>query len=311
MRRAEGPYNKCMLLGKYHIVIFKEGKSGSRNLRMRGWLGFVGFLAVGALLACNIWLWRYHHETALLNVKLSDTERVVEDQRNQLLSMVGKIRDVSADLNRVQQFDTKLRLMMNMEKDPAEVGGRGGSRIEDFSTTYLPLHRQEITARKMHAFLKQLSEDVRLEEVRQQDLLHAMRAHRDALSALPSIWPIEGFVSSSFGGRSSPFSGRGEFHKGLDITGRIGTPIQATARGTVSFANMDGGYGNSVEIDHGGGIVTKYAHMQRYIVKEGQWVQRGDIIGYIGMTGRTTGAHVHYEVRLNGVPVNPMRYILN
>lgn len=248
-----------MLLGKYHIVIFKEGKSGSRNLRMRGWLGFVGFLAVGALLACNIWLWRYHHETALLNAKLSDTERVVEDQRNQLLSMVGKIRDVSADLNRVQQFDTKLRLMMNMEKDPAEVGGRGGSRIEDFSTTYLPLHRQEITARKMHAFLKQLSEDVRLEEVRQQDLLHAMRAHRDALSALPSIWPIEGFVSSSFGGRSSPFSGRGEFHKGLDITGRIGTPIQATARGTVSFANMDGGYGNSVEIDHGGGIVTKYA----------------------------------------------------
>lgn len=301
-----------MLLGKYHILIFKDGgKGGSRNLRMRGWLGIIGCLGVAALIICNVWLWRHYAVSSRLTRQLTETERTVEEQRGQLLSMISKLTEVAADLSRVQQFDTKLRLMMNMESDPAEVGGRGGSRIEDFSTTYLPLHRQELAARKMQAFLKQLSDDVRLEEVSQQDLLRAMRANRDTLLALPSIWPTEGFISSSFGGRASPFGGRGEFHKGLDINNRIGTPIIAPARGTVTMAATDGAYGYSVEMDHGGGIITKYAHMQRFIVKSGQWVKRGEIIGYIGMSGRSTGPHLHYEVRQNGVPINPLRYILN
>ena len=108
-----------------------------------------------------------------------------------------------------------------------------------------------------------------------------------------------------------PFGGgSGQFHKGLDISSRMGTPILAPAQGAVTMAARDGAYGNSVEINHGGGIVTKYGHMQRWVVQPGQWVKRGEIIGYIGMTGRTTGPHLHYEVRLNGVPVNPMRYIL-
>ena len=299
-----------MLLGKYHIVIFKDGgKGGSRNLRMRGWFGIMGFVAVAALISCNVWLWNFYAESRQLGQKLSDAERTIEEQSGQMLSMVSRLTEVSADLQRVEQFDTKLRLMMNMEKEPAEVVGR--STREDFSKTYLPLHRQELVARKMQAFLRQMSEDVRLEEVRQQDLLRVMRANRDTLLALPSIWPVEGFVSSSFGGRASPFGGGGAFHKGLDINNRMGTPIIATARGTVTLAGYDGAYGISVEVDHGGGIVTKYAHMQRTIVKQGQWLKRGELIGYIGMTGRTTGPHLHYEVRLSGVPVNPMRYILN
>ena len=134
--------------------------------------------------------------------------------------------------------------------------------------------------------------------------------NRDALASMPSIWPVVGFISSSFGGRSSPFGGGGQFHKGLDISNRMGTPVLAPAQGAVILAARDGAYGNSVEINHGGGIVTKYGHMQRWAVQPGQWVKRGEIIGYIGMSGRTTGPHLHYEVRLNGVPVNPMRYIL-
>lgn len=300
-----------MLLGKYQILIFKEGGHGTRNVRLRGFLGIIAFLAVALLVVSNVVLWDSYVELSVVRGRLATAERTIENQSKQMLSVVGKVREVTADLGRVQQFDTKLRLMMNMDKEPTDVGGRGGPRVEDFSNTYLPLHRQELMARKMHVFLNQLAEDVRLEEVRQQDLLHAMRSNRDALSALPSIWPVEGFISSSFGGRASPFSGRrGEFHKGLDINNRMGTPILATARGTVTFAAGDGAYGNSVEINHGGGIITKYAHMKNYIVKQGQWVRRGEVIGYIGMTGRTTGPHLHYEVRLNGLPVNPMRYIL-
>lgn len=301
-----------MLLGKYHIVIFKDsGKGASRNLRLRGWLGIIGFLGVAALASCNVWLWKYYAQSTYLTQKLTDAEKTIEEQSGQLLSLVGKFTEVSSDLRRVRQFDTKLRLMMNMETDPAEVGGRGGPRVDDFSAAYLPLHRQELVARKMQAFLKQLAEDVRMEEVQQQDLLRAMRANRDSLLALPSIWPTEGFISSNFGGRASPFGGHREFHKGLDINNRMGTPIIAAARGAVSQTGPDGAYGQSVEIDHGNGIVTKYGHMQRFIVKHGQWVKRGEVIGYMGMSGRATGPHVHYEVRLNGVPVNPMRYILN
>lgn len=295
-----------MLLGKYHIVIFKEGRSGSRNLRMRGWFGFTAGLLVLALIACNVWLWRAWLQARHLDENLNNAQRVIEEQRRQIVNLAGRITGVSQDLQRVQRFDSKLRMMMNMEKDPAEVGGAPG----DFSRAYLPLHRQELAARKMQDFLSHLSESVRLEEVRQQDLLRALRENRDALASMPSIWPVVGFISSSFGGRSSPFGGGGQFHKGLDISNRMGTPVLAPAQGAVILAARDGAYGNSVEINHGGGIVTKYGHMQRWAVQPGQWVKRGEIIGYIGMSGRTTGPHLHYEVRLNGVPVNPMRYIL-
>ena len=295
-----------MLLGKYHIVIFKEGRSGSRNLRMRGWFGFTAGLLILALIACNVWLWRAWLQARHLDENLNNAQRVIEEQRRQIVNLAGRITGVSQDLQRVQRFDSKLRMMMNMEKDPAEVGGAPG----DFSRAYLPLHRQELAARKMQDFLSHLSESVRLEEVRQQDLLRALRENRDALASMPSIWPVVGFISSRFGGRSSPFGGGGQFHKGLDISNRMGTPVLAPAQGAVILAARDGAYGNSVEINHGGGIVTKYGHMQRWAVQPGQWVKRGEIIGYIGMSGRTTGPHLHYEVRLNGVPVNPMRYIL-
>lgn len=295
-----------MLFGKYHIVIFKEGRSGSRNLRMRGWFGFTAGLLILALIACNVWLWRAWFQARHLDQNLNNAQRVIEEQRRQIVNLAGRITGVSQDLQRVQRFDSKLRMMMNMEKDPAEVGGAPG----DFSRAYLPLHRQELAARKMQDFLSRLSESVRLEEVRQQDLLRALRENRDALASMPSIWPVVGFISSSFGGRSSPFGGGGQFHKGLDISNRMGTPVLAPAQGAVILAARDGAYGNSVEINHGGGIVTKYGHMQRWAVQPGQWVKRGEIIGYIGMSGRTTGPHLHYEVRLNGVPVNPMRYIL-
>lgn len=295
-----------MLLGKYHIVIFKEGRSGSRNLRMRGWFGFTAGLLILALIVCNVWLWRAWLQARHLDENLNNAQRVIEEQRRQIVNLAGRITGVSQDLQRVQRFDSKLRMMMNMEKDPAEVGGAPG----DFSRAYLPLHRQELAARKMQDFLSHLSESVRLEEVRQQDLLRALRENRDALASMPSIWPVVGFISSSFGGRSSPFGGGGQFHKGLDISNRMGTPVLAPAQGAVILAARDGAYGNSVEINHGGGIVTKYGHMQRWAVQLGQWVKRGEIIGYIGMSGRTTGPHLHYEVRLNGVPVNPMRYIL-
>jgi murein DD-endopeptidase MepM/ murein hydrolase activator NlpD len=298
-----------MLLGKYDIVIFREGYGGSTNLRLRGWFGIIGFVIAALLVVCNIWLWDRYYQSLKLESRLLEAEKTIDEQSTQLLSMTGRVQEVAAELTRVRQFDTKLRLMMNLDSDLTDVGNVGAPSGEQRGT--LPLHRQALAARKMHAFLRQLADDVRLEEVVQQDLLRALRDNRDAIGAMPTIWPVEGFISSPFGPRVSSFSGRSEFHRGLDIRARAGTPIIAPGRGTVSFAGGDGAYGLSVEIQHSRTTTTKYGHMQRIVVREGQQVKRGDIIGFTGSTGRTTGPHLHYEVKINGVQVNPMRYILN
>jgi murein DD-endopeptidase MepM/ murein hydrolase activator NlpD len=127
----------------------------------------------------------------------------------------------------------------------------------------------------------------------------------------PSLWPVIGPIRSSFGQREDPVNGNGEgeFHTGIDISAPIGTPIRATADGTVKSAAMESGYGREVILDHGHNIETCYAHMSGFAVMAGQTVVRGQVIGYVGMSGRTTGAHLHYEVRIRNSPVNPHKYM--
>lgn len=299
-----------MLFGKYHLVIFKEKCGSTCNFRFRGGFGLLAAALVVALAAGNGWLWIERQQNRYAQARLEAAEQTIEEQNSQILALTTRISEVQSDLDRVRQFDAKLRLMMNMERDP-ETTSVGGSRDETFAREYLPLRRQDLMVRKMNNFLKQLSGDIRLEEVRQQELLQKLRANREALASVPSIWPIEGFITSRFGGRADPFTGRSEQHKGLDISARTGTPIYAPGKGTVIFSGVENGYGNSVLLQHGGGITTRYAHMSRRAVSEGQTVQRGDVIGYVGSTGRSSGPHLHYEVRLNGVNVDPLRYILN
>lgn len=296
---------------KYHIVIFQDRDCSHRHMRLRGsWLILLFLIFAGAV-ACNVWLWSYYGKERLLENQLLQAQRTVEEQQTQIIAMTEKVSSLRTDLTRVQHFDAQLRLMMNMEKDPVEVSALGGSREEDFARDYLPLHRQELLARKMHSFLSELSTDIRLEEVRQQELLDAVRSNRDILASTPSIWPTEGYVTSPFGMRRSPFTGKAEFHKGIDIANSRGTPIYAPANGEVTFVGEQNAYGNTILIQHGNGLSTRYAHLSRYAVKVGQQIKRGDIIAYMGNTGRSTGPHLHYEVRVNGVCVNPMRYILN
>lgn len=300
-----------MLFGKYHIVIFKEKSGASRNLRFRAWFGIFLFLLFSGLAAGNFWLVREYINLRNLQGQLTDAERSLEDQHAQLVGLAGRVVEAQADLERVRDFDAKLRLMLNMDKGATDLTDVGDASRESFSMAYLPMHRQELAVRKMNGFLKQLSTETRLEEVRQQELLRTMRKDKSLLAALPSIWPIDGFITSRFGARPSPFTGRGEYHKGLDISARTGTIIRAPGRGTVTFAGTDGAYGISAILDHGYGLTTRYAHMQRLAVKEGQTLVRGDIVGYVGSTGRSSGPHLHYEVRMNGANVDPMRYILN
>jgi len=128
-------------------------------------------------------------------------------------------------------------------------------------------------------------------------------------NSAPNLWPVEGPVTGSFGERIDPFNGEGAFHSGIDIGAVYGQPILAPADGTVEFADFMGGYGRAVIIDHGHGITTRYGHMKSFAVFPGQHIHRGDTIGYVGDSGRSTGPHLHYEVRINDVPVNPHKYL--
>ena len=128
-------------------------------------------------------------------------------------------------------------------------------------------------------------------------------------SAAPSLWPVEGRVTSSFGERIDPFNGEGAFHRGVDISTWYGHSIVAPADGVVRYADFMSGYGRLIEVDHGNGIQTRYGHMSSFAVAAGQSVRRGQVIGYVGSSGRTTSPHLHYEVRIHQTPVNPYKYL--
>lgn len=125
----------------------------------------------------------------------------------------------------------------------------------------------------------------------------------------PSLWPVIGYISGSFGERLDPFSGEGAFHAGVDISSQYGDPVRATADGVVAVVEPRAGYGRLVVVDHSFGISTWYGHLSRFNTRPGTYVKRGDVIGFVGVSGRVTGPHVHYEVRIHGAPVNPWRYL--
>ena len=138
---------------------------------------------------------------------------------------------------------------------------------------------------------------------------HGVQRRQALAAATPSIWPVAGWLSSSYGNRRDPFNGGADFHPGLDISADYGQAVRATADGTIAVASSSGNYGNLVEIDHGYGIVTRYGHLSRFQTTAGQQIHRGDIVGYVGSTGRSTSPHLHYEILLNGKLTNPLKLL--
>ncbi len=136
--------------------------------------------------------------------------------------------------------------------------------------------------------------------------------NRNALAAAtPSIWPAHGWLTSSVGSRRDPITGASDYHEGLDISAERGSAVYATADGQVRFAGREGGYGNLVVVDHGYGLETRYGHLATFRVTPGAEIRRGDVLGVVGSTGRSTGSHLHYEVRVNGRLLNPLQLLLN
>jgi murein DD-endopeptidase MepM/ murein hydrolase activator NlpD len=194
-----------------------------------------------------------------------------------------------------------------IQKLPAVVRARaaGGSAAPNTTISELaktPLSSPEDTFGVLRALLQGLEN--RLSYVR-RDV-----ERREALAAsTPSIWPAHGWLTGYFGGRADPFTGEPGYHQGIDISTDKGQPVFATADGTVEAASYSGDYGNLIVIHHGFGLSTRYGHLSSYAVKPGVSVRRGDVIGYVGATGRATGSHLHYEILANGQLLNPLNLL--
>ncbi len=222
----------------------------------------------------------------------------------ELTSQIQSLEDVINELGTRTNVDAEQARAM--QKLPAVVKSRaaGGAAINPAASqlSKVALNSPDDTFGVLRDLLQGL--ETRLSSVRR------VVERREALAAAtPSIWPAHGWLTGTFGGRSDPFTSEPAFHQGIDISTDKGQPVYATADGEVESAAYSGDYGNLVQIKHGFGLTTRYGHLSAFNVKAGQKVSRGDIIGYVGATGRATGAHVHYEILANGKLLNPLQLL--
>lgn len=245
--------------------------------------------------------------------RLAAQNEEVQLQRQQIQNFAREINQLKESLVTLNKFQDQIRVIANLDQPDNHDGlfGVGGSAPEDLAPDIDLIQSHVPLMKKMHEQINQLEDASQKQATSFSNLLGKLAEQKNVLSHTPAIRPTQGWITSTFAYRQSPFTGKREFHKGLDIANKQGCPIVATADGVVSFAGENGSLGQTVVVDHGYGFVTRYAHVQKGLKKRGERVQRGETIALMGNTGRSTGPHLHYEVRLNGVPVNPQKYILN
>jgi murein DD-endopeptidase MepM/ murein hydrolase activator NlpD len=237
----------------------------------------------------------------------------LQSMREELMQQKAQVQNFALNiLDYKRDLDTQLRRVVSLgPRDKAQqvLGIGGPDELGLQNLTSMGEKRQEEALKEMHQELTQLKGAASKQEASLQMLIEYFEDKRSLYASTPSVWPVRGWVTSPFGNRTSPFSGILKFHEGMDIAAQTGTPVVAPADGVVIKAGFSTGYGNMVEISHGYGLKTVFGHNSRLNVKAGQRVKRGDVISYVGDTGSSTGPHLHYEVRVNGLPVNPVKYM--
>jgi murein DD-endopeptidase MepM/ murein hydrolase activator NlpD len=303
-----------LALKKMTIVFVPEGAGETRQVRLSRILLYLLCLCLLAGVGYFAWVFHGYLDLRAKMPRLAQLEKENQFQRNQFLHLAKRINTMTKKVGTLEAADHRLRVMVNMETSEDNGGsnkGVGGPDPVVLDPRYGVHQTHKDLVRKMHLSLDNLNEEIAYGKEQKAELEKFLEKQKTLLASTPSIWPTKGWLSSDFGYRTSPFTGEREFHKGIDISTRINAPILAPADGIVTFVGWDHGYGKSILISHGHGIVTRYAHLQKALVKKNMRVERGDTIALVGSTGRSTGPHLHYEVHLNGMAVNPLRYILN
>jgi murein DD-endopeptidase MepM/ murein hydrolase activator NlpD len=309
------------------VVLTNSGSSAKQFCASRATLRWAAGLAVLFLSASGYVAYDYvqlkvssvrlvQSESELTTLVTSQRDEI-ELQRQQIGDFAKEINELKENLLALNQFEKKIRIMADLEKrhDDGNLFGVGGPIPRSMDPKIAYSEQRNSLMREMHSQVAQLN----VASVNQEDGFKSLVAHlekqQSLLASTPTIRPIdpdvEQLVTSRFDYRISPFTGSREFHRAIDISAREGTPIYATANGIVTFAGNKGLLGKAIIIDHGHGLTTTYGHCSKILKLAGERVNRWDTVALVGNTGSSTGPHVHYEVALHGVPVNPEKYFLN
>ena len=286
----------------YTLIVVPHAKARFRQIRvpvrLAKWtltlVGIVGFAVVGVMV-----------HAARITMEINDLRRL-RTENSELLTKTRTYEEnagkLQAKVLQLQTMVTKLGVMAGLEHSLPEAtsAGVGGA-------TGMESQAPVLAPRALAAIDESLTSLTR----RSAQLEEFYRDQTLVLASTPSIWPVRGYLSAGFGNRKDPFTGQRDFHSGIDISTPIGTRIFAPADGVVLSAAVQGAYGNSLMMDHGFGVVTRYGHLDAYAVRPGQRVRRGDLIGFVGNTGRSTGPHLHYEVWVRDQAQNPIHFILD
>lgn len=299
---------------KVSLMVVPEDGGGVKQLTIRPTLFICAFIFIffliitGSFAAYHFFIENVALKSELYAKLIPELESANEDRaqkKQQLFYMAKRVDELTSNLEKLASLDYKLRVLVNMdspENEPIGLGGPLEPEGRDGSYQLIPKINSQIDTLETEADLRSKS---------LADLHDFLSSRKLLLTCTPSIAPVRGWVSSNFGLRKSPFTDQVEFHNGIDISTRKGSPVLATADGIVIRSTKEAGFGNIIEISHGYALKTIYAHNDKNLVKVNQKVKRGDTIALVGSTGRSTGNHLHYEVHFNGVSVNPKNYILN
>lgn len=302
-----------MALKKITVMFLSEGAGKVRQIKIPKGLLTLFILAAICSSGFLTWMVRDYTDVKSEVSELARLRKENRQQRVQLLAFSQKIDQINGKMEALREFDHKLKVMVNMDVDDedGQFIGMGGSSTSAFDAEHGVEKSHRNLVRMMHQSLESLDHEAAIGVREKKELFKYLENQKAMLKCTPSIWPTKGWISSGFGTRVSPFTNEKEFHQGLDICTRKETPVVAPADGVISSVGSNHGYGKIVSVKHGYGLKSRYAHLHKILVKEGEYVKRGQTIALVGTTGRTTGPHLHYEVHLNEVPVNPLRYVLN
>jgi len=231
---------------------------------------------------------------------------------SQQASLMQKTNRLETELAALREFDLRLRTAAGLEmKENSFLATGGADTLSSRTLMVAAVAHQALPTDNLPMELDRLSHEMNSRTKSFQELIDQLEAKRSVLASTPTIWPVKGWLTAGFGYRRSPFTGLRQMHEGVDISNSVGTRVIAPADGMVSYAGPLGGFGNVVSLDHGHNISTFYAHLQQHKVSQGQRIRRGDLIALVGTTGRATGPHLHYEIQVNGSPVNPSKYVID
>jgi murein DD-endopeptidase MepM/ murein hydrolase activator NlpD len=303
----------------YSVVFFPGVTASPKRFRIsRRWFRICGCSLLVILLgvvSSFVYFSQKYYYLANDEIELTELRRESKIRKVQAEKIATQVKNLESDMARLGRFEKKLRVITALEDSPQNsaknwgVGG-GSYGLSSYSFTTSLAHESKALANKLSNSLGHLTTQAKIKAISLQELDHFFKDQKSFLQSTPSIWPTRGWVTSGFGYRESPFTGLRENHEGWDIGARSGSAVRATADGMITVAGRERGYGKLIEIDHGYGIVTRYGHNSKNLIKVGSKVKRGQIVALVGNTGRSTGPHLHYEILVNSVPTNPKNYIL-